>query len=266
MGNVGRKSALSAAWIACALFLGPSQSAGALVASPLAPPGAAMTVANGLIGYWPMDLNDTAGAKFLDRSGRGNHGTGNNLSAASLVKGQAGQALNVAGGASAYVQIAASPSLNVTPAYSFAAWFYATANSAAGGFFNHTVSAASASMNIEIYTQSGNRNILVAHNRSTTLSFASTSVNVYALNVWTHLCVSSGGGTTSVYINGALASGGTLAITQPVSQPSYVGIIGLESTIATGFQGKIDDARLYNRALSQPECKAIYLAGLGGSR
>ena len=70
-------------------------------------------------------------------------------------------------------------------------------------------------------------------------------------NVWTHMAATYDGSTVRLFINGvqvasAAFSGSITSSTNPLR-------IGGNSIWGEYFQGMIDEVRIYNRALSQPE-------------
>ena len=81
-------------------------------------------------------------------------------------------------------------------------------------------------------------------------------------NVWTHLADTFDGSTYRRYYNGILVQ--SIAVTIPTSPtPSADLEIGASGPYH-GFQGLIDEVRIYDRALSASEIRAIYAAGTNG--
>jgi hypothetical protein len=75
-----------------------------------------------------------------------------------------------------------------------------------------------------------------------------------ALNTWTHLAATFDGATLKLYVNGALVGSKAAAGSIVVSKSPLR--IGGTSTRGEWFAGRIDDVRVYKRALSQPEIQA----------
>jgi hypothetical protein len=71
------------------------------------------------------------------------------------------------------------------------------------------------------------------------------------LNAWTHLAAVYGGGSLRLYVNGALASTLALSASMPASASPLR--IGGNAVWPEWFAGLIDELRVYNRALTQPE-------------
>ncbi len=85
------------------------------------------------------------------------------------------------------------------------------------------------------------------------------------LNVWTHAAMTYDGSTLRVYYNGVQdnslpVSGAIVSTTQPLR----IGGGAPTGIIPYYFTGLIDEASLYNRALSAAEIKSIYDAGFAG--
>jgi len=89
------------------------------------------------------------------------------------------------------------------------------------------------------------------------LSFAGQYLTV---GIWQHVAVTwTQGGTVTLYLNGEGTSssyaGGTLNDTEPLR-------IGASSpSLGNYFDGIIDEVRIYNRALSEPEIQTLYNGG-----
>jgi len=91
-------------------------------------------------------------------------------------------------------------------------------------------------------------------------SIASTN-GAIAVNTWYHVCAMRAGGTLRIYINGVLNSSGA----EGTGTPSY-GFTGKFGTMFfngmspaqyNGHHGKIDEFRIYNRALTAAEVAAL---------
>jgi len=82
-----------------------------------------------------------------------------------------------------------------------------------------------------------------------------------AQNTWSHIALTYDGTSLTMYKNGA--SIGTTTYSSTLATPSYNVFLGRMGEIPYGytFGGKLDDARIYNRALSSTEITALYGAG-----
>jgi len=80
------------------------------------------------------------------------------------------------------------------------------------------------------------------------------------LNAWTHLVLANDGSNSVDYLNGVAVSSNSTRCPGPNSADFQIG----SSHNYGGFEGLIDDVRIYNRTLSASEIKAIYTAGAHG--
>lgn len=81
-----------------------------------------------------------------------------------------------------------------------------------------------------------------------------------------HVAVTYDGATMKIYIDGVLDAQKSVAttITYPANQPFYLGSRGFPGNSTIPFNGKIDEASFYGRALSAAEIAAIHAAGSSG--
>lgn len=84
------------------------------------------------------------------------------------------------------------------------------------------------------------------------------SRTVLADTTWYHVAMTwAKGGMTGIYINGVLDTGSIL-VDSLVNTSTPFNIGGQGSGLSRYFQGKIDDVRMYNRALSGTEISTLY--------
>ena len=74
------------------------------------------------------------------------------------------------------------------------------------------------------------------------------------LNTWTHLAATYDGTTLRLYVNGVQV--GSRAVASPLLTSTGVLRIGGNSVWGEFFAGRIDEVRLYNRALAAAEIQA----------
>ena len=207
----------------------------------------------------PTNLEEASGTKVVDASGNGNHGvlSCNNTAnptcsvAARTTSGKFGRALSF-DGVDDWVTVNDSAALDLTNGMTLEAWVYPTAIS-------------------------GNRTVLVKENtpNSVYYLYANTSDDssntplgggVFAgqyqfahggstlpINVWTHLAVTYDGATERLYANGAQVA--SKAQTGSMTVSGGVLRIGGNSIWGEFFKGRIDEIRIYNRALKAEEIK-----------
>jgi hypothetical protein len=214
---------------------------------------------DGLVGYWSFDAKDMAGVTAYDRSGQGNNGTLTNGPARAA--GKLGQALEFDGNDD-YVQLPSGAAQIGSGDITVSAWIF---NKGISDGQNKTVLASRVSGSSG--TQTGYD--LVMGSLSTSISWRiddgvggfSNPTSALAAG-WHHLVgVFVNGQATRLYVDGALAAEDTSDIpagdlTSPVSA-----VIGAHNGGASPYNSAIDEARIYNRALSPDEIKRLYNLG-----
>jgi hypothetical protein len=232
---------------------------------------------SGLVGWWKFD--DGAGGTAADSSGTGNTGTltsdGSGLptwNASGKVNGDLVFNNN-------HVDAGNPASLKITGSLTMTAWINATSinindsddsiigkwDDAAGGCTTNNCS----------YMLKGSQDCTgVSPNDNLVLSLSSNGNNLFqrcsntvlATNTWYFVAgtYDSVGGTMHVYINGVLDDG-TLLGSVPASIKNSTATVRVGNTtlVNQNFHGQIDDARIYNRALSASEIATLYMASGG---
>jgi hypothetical protein len=210
-------------------------------------------VPSGVVSWWP------AGGNALDAEPTHNDGTLNGST--SYAAGKVGQAFNFTA-SSGYVQIPDATSLNPTNALTIDAWVYFNS-----GTSNHIIVAKD--------NQGTQRQFLLAVSASakfrcyvgiTNGTFYYTEGNtVVTQGGWYHVAMtySAASSTLSLYVNGSLdtnaaVSGSTIRSTEPV----FIGNQPYGISYASAFL--VDEADIFNRALSASEIQSIYNAGAAG--
>lgn len=202
----------------------------------------------GLVGYWSFD--DCKLNKATDSSGYGNTGTLTNFALSGATsnwmtgaQAKRGCALNF-DGTNDYVDIGVGSSVVPAVPHTVAFWFKMSANN--DGFFLSTNSPKT-----EIY-YAGNI-IHFSGSGGTAFNLAWAYDTNWHHVVWTD----AGSGTYGVYLDGvAKSSSGTGGT---ISQASFRLGAGIDTT-GYNLQGFIDEVRIYNRALSANEVRALYNA------
>jgi hypothetical protein len=188
-------------------------------------------------------FNEGAGTTVADATGIGNTGT---ISGATWnTTGKFGGSLTF-NGTSNLVLINSSASLNFSSAMTLEAWVYPTATQSGwrtvvqkqtDAFLLH------ASSNSPLSPAGGGT-------FNGTVSFVSNP-SAIALNTWTHLAVTYDGATIRLYVNGLL----TASQAQTGALETNANAIRIGGNVPYGeyFLGRIDEVRIYNRALSLAE-------------
>ncbi|MCX6790068.1 MAG: hypothetical protein NTV60_00905 [Candidatus Kaiserbacteria bacterium] len=204
------------------------------------------TMTNTSVGWWKFD--EGTGTKVTDASGLGNTGVING--AASWVQGKVGKAL--AFNTTNYVIASSSRPFVGNNDYTESAWFKTTMTYGVGIdapiiWFGGNSSANVACLGIK-------NNVLESLHYADDQSFAFTP----ALNTWYHAAVvyTASNKQVSLYVNGVFQQ--TLTHTSNLNLSSSGTVIGGDTANSRKFSGTIDDARIYNRALSPAEITALY--------
>lgn len=200
----------------------------------------------GLVGYWPM--NEGTGTKAGDFSGNDN--TGTLTGTPTWVKGKLGSGLNFTG-YSHYVQINDANSLDATSEVTLSAWI----NLSAYADGQPIISKAN---NYQIQATGGNVRIVWYDSGTTAYEI---SVTAPSANAWHHIVgVVSGDLPSALYIDGVLQSSTPAVLSLGVSR-ILTNDVFLGTGTGGGYIGSIDEARIYNRALSAAEIVALYKTG-----
>ncbi|MGH7255973.1 MAG: LamG domain-containing protein, partial [Nitrospirales bacterium] len=82
----------------------------------------------------------------------------------------------------------------------------------------------------------------------------------YDVGTWTHAVGTYDGTTERLYINGVLSNSFDAAV--PGLPQEDASVIGYwPSAVSDFFNGRVDDVRIYNRALTDDEIKRLYVMG-----
>jgi hypothetical protein len=206
--------------------------------------------AQGLVGYWPFD--EGSGTIAKDYSGNGNNGT--LVNGPTWTTGKVGGALSF-DGVDDYVRVPYNPNLNVlNNKFTIAMWL--NMNTQTGteryilGKFNYLNSG------YYIFMYSGENKVSFGFHGGGIVWILKTSDITY--NQWQHIAVTLDGNIMKVYLNGILISS-TNGVGAIGTDTNNLTIGGITPSLRVGNKF-IDDARIYNRALSDAEIQALYNA------
>lgn len=205
---------------------------------------AASASTGGLVAAY--NFEEASGATVVDASGKGNHGT--IKEAARSASGKFGRTLSF-DGVNDWVTVNDSNSLDLTNGMTLAAWVYPTATM-------------SSWRNVLLKEQSGGLAYALYANSDSNQPIASLNVggdqnlpggSALTANTWTHLAATYDGAAERLYVNGNQVA--SKAQTGNMTVSSGALRIGGNSVWSEFFKGRIDEIRIYNRALSATELK-----------
>lgn len=217
----------------------------------------------GLVGYWSFE--EGMGTKAGDMSGRGNHGifgVGLGEDPPSWTTGKRGGALQFT--ASQFDQnnpwIDLGTNFNVSLPFTISAWInpvdsysYPTIISKRDSFVSNNMR-----FSLQLDSDGGSEGQVRFQGNTTSERLFDY---VPALNAWTQITVIAQAGSTNLYVNGVFQqslSGVTLGT--DTTARAGIGRNGETTTNNDAFHGKIDEVRIYNRALSATEVANLYNA------
>lgn len=222
------------------------------------------SMTNGLVGLWSFNGDDISGTTAYDRSGQGNNGTLTN--GPTKVAGKVGQGLSF-DGTNDYVAVADNSVLDVgsTADLTLSGWFYrdtfttddtiiAKRNGIAAGDIGYLAYIDDATDQLIFEVSDG----VDEYSLTSTSTFASTGWNHYTI-VWDQ----DSAANSEIYINGVANSAtdsGTIGNIGDLSN-ALVLAEGAESDAGNPFDGKLDEVRVYNRAISATEIQSLYALG-----
>ncbi len=203
-------------------------------------PSLAWTQPPGLVAAYAF--NEGAGPTGTDASGNNNTGT---ISGATwTTAGKFGGAL-VFDGTSAQVTIPDSPSLRLTTGMTLEAWVFPTVPPTGWqAVVDKTVDGYYLMASSDQANGPAVGGTFTAGNQDTVGS------STLEVNTWTHLAATFDGATVRLYVNGVQVA--SQAQTTPLTPTTGTLQIGADS-YGEFFAGRIDEVRIYNRALSQSE-------------
>ncbi len=208
---------------------------------------------SGLVGHWTFDGADIT-TSVQDVSGGGNHGgfVGAGTSTAKVI-GRHGQALNFNGSSSFVEGLGTTLPQGSNFLYSMSMWVYLRSNGGtnyllewgnAGDTGNPALINIGQSWRAAVY---GGCNADVDNNPD--------------LNKWVNLVVTYDGTNQRFYRDGVLIAGPTACSPSTSAQNFRIGAQINTNVEANFFDGKVDDVRIYDRALTAREAQQLYNLG-----
>ena len=211
-----------------------------------------VTVSNGAVTglVAAYSFNEGTGSTLVDRSGRGHTGT---ISGATWsTPGKFGGALSF-DGVNDWVTVGDTAALDLTTGMTLEAWVQP---SSLGGWRNVIIKerANGETYNLYAHTDSNTPAVFIVNASAPGTPLDAMGTSTIQLNSWTHLAATYDGTSLRLYVNGVLvgtrATGGAMLTSTGVLRIGGNGIWG------EFFQGRIDEIRVYNRALTLAEIQA----------
>lgn len=215
-----------------------------------------ISICSGLVGYWKFD--DGSGATATDSAGT-NDGTLTNgpvWSSTTAPTTYSNPWSLIFDGVDDYVSIADSVSLDLgTGDFTFAAWINpANLNKRQQIFTRVDAGQTTWIVALRVYSN----NVLEMYINDI---IAARSASAISQNTWTHVTATRSGTDVQLYIGGSAdGSVGTSSANLDSDRGYFIGINDVPS-LNNPFDGYIDDARIYNRALTPAEISTLASGG-----
>jgi hypothetical protein len=197
-------------------------------------------------------FNEGTGTTLLDQTGTGH--TGTIAGAAWTAQGKFGNALTF-DGVNDWVTVNDANDLDFTTGLTVEAWVFPTV-SGGGSWRNVVIKERPGGEVYNLYANTDTNVPVMYGVRAAAPSqpLDASGVASLTLNTWTHLAATYDGTTLRLYVNGGLV--GSRAVANPLLTSTGVLRFGGNSVWGEFFAGRIDEVRLYNRALAVTEIQA----------
>jgi hypothetical protein len=203
----------------------------------------------GLVGWWTFDGKNLTTATATDSSGNTFNGT--LMVSPTAAIGKLGQALSFNG--TNYIALPNSAALDLTSAYTISAWINPRSFSNYQNVIYKNGTVSSGQYGIIVFADGHWEAECIIGGVG-----AGVTGGTLSLNKWQHVTVTLTGTTLKTYLNGALITTNNSASS---GSAGTAATIGADIVNNRPFNGKIDDVRIYNRALSATEVYNLYKLG-----
>jgi len=218
-----------------------------------------------IVSWWYLD--ESSGTRY-DGSGTSNNDlTDNNTvtsySTTNLSVKEGAAAASFAGGSSESLSGTDNASLSVTGNLTLVAWIRPTSVSGDNGIMGKSDGASDRSY--YFYINEGNLYAKISPSGGGAAQ--PLGATTLSTNTWYHAALVYNGTDLRLYLDGVLDSNGAsnpLTYSSGIFDSSTAFSIGSRGTTADYFDGQIDEAAVFNRALSADEIQSIYENGLNG--
>ena len=207
----------------------------------------------GLVAYWPFD--ETSGVVAHDQSGNSNNGTllcnNNCLPLPGWIAGQRNGGLNFSG-PNDFVSVPDNAGLRVTNAFTVSFWLRKTTGTVGLNYIGKGGAGRANGFNIATGTP-GNYLYINLYSNGIQTGRCATGA-ILQDQIWQHFAFTNNGSAITIYVNGvANVTCNGAAAAGSDNSPLLIGGINPANP-----DGILDEARIYNRALSAREIAAVY--------
>jgi hypothetical protein len=209
--------------------------------------------ASGLIAAYGFE--ETSGTSVNDASGRGNGGT--ITGATRITTGRFGNALSF-NGTSNFVTVPDSASLRLTTGMTLEAWIYQAADT---NYRTVLLKEAAGDLAYALYGASTYGTSSVKRPSAWLGPDNLGATSTLTLNAWKHLATTYDGTNWRLYVDGVQVA--TRAFAKPIPTSTGAFKIGGNGIWGEFFSGRIDEVRVYDRALSGPELQGDMTRAIG---
>ncbi|QQG44288.1 MAG: DUF2341 domain-containing protein [Candidatus Roizmanbacteria bacterium] len=206
-------------------------------------------LSNGLVGYWKMD--ETA-SPAVDSSGNGNSGTWTGDATSAVGKFGNGVTLD---GTGDYVSLGNPAVLRYGSAITLSVWVKPTVTLQSGSPAESFIRKESGWSGYDLFYDGTNGRIMAILDNGTFNGYVTYNTNLTA-GTWYHIVLTYDNSTGVIYVNGAQAASRSFATTVADSGVNLT--LGAADGGSSAFNGVLDEARIYNRALSPGEVSQLY--------
>jgi len=205
-------------------------------------------------------FNEGTGSTVADASGNNNIGSING--AAWTTQGRFGNALYF-DGINDWMTVNDSNSLDLTTGMTLEAWVNPT--SSAASWTTVLMKEQASTQAYALFADTTSARPYIYFNTATDSSGSKSVGGTSALpiNTWSHLAATYDNTTLRLYVNGVQV--GSQSFTGSIMNSAAALRIGGNSVWGEYFQGRIDELRIYNRALTQSEIQADMNTPIGGT-
>lgn len=217
----------------------------------------------GLVGWWRF--NEGTGTNAFDLSGNNNTGALSGSTLPVWTNGVFGGALKF-DGANAYINIPNSSVFSYgSNNFSFTFWVRLERINVTQGIYHQADVTTDTPGPFTLFVMANNELISDVSNNGLWTSYVTvTNTTPLTLNTWRFAAAVRNGSTLTMYSDGVASGSGDISSQSPLyssSQPVKIGY--WRNGDHSPFNGKLDDFRIYNRALSATEVLNLYCQGGG---